>query len=141
MDETAKTYINPLQSLAAYGLKGIFPSKKYCSTFCARFGVGFWGWFWVSVGRLLPVPGLWENLPDGRSPRQRRGGIFHTPRAGLFRLVLTVEQLTNLDFALLCQIDELEEGREADHPEVIAALGRLAEVKRRTAALLGEVQP
>ncbi|MDD2721678.1 MAG: hypothetical protein PHH47_10265 [Gallionella sp.] len=84
---------------------------------------------------------MWENLPGWRTPRQSRGGIFHTPPAGLFRLELTATHLKDLDFALLCQIDELEEGDEATHPEVIEALDNLRTVKRMTAALLNEVQP
>lgn len=32
---------------------------------------------------LLLVASLWENPRDGRSPRQRRGGIFHRLRADL----------------------------------------------------------
>ena len=44
----------------------------------------------VFVAFLLATFSLWENPLDGRSPRQRRGGIFHTLRSGLLRSFFTV---------------------------------------------------
>lgn len=46
----------------------------------------------------------------------------------LLTLTLTEEQLRDLAFAVYCQTCEIQDGDEADHPEVLPVIRRLNEV-------------
>lgn len=58
---------------------------------------------------------------DQQAPQGRAAGLT---------LNLTAEQLNDLAFAVLCQVEDLQDGREADEPEVRQAVQRLNEVLR-----------
>jgi hypothetical protein len=65
---------------------------------------------------------------------------MHPSEKPLLTLTLTEEQLKHLAFAVYCQTVELQDGFEANEPEVIAAIEALNEISRLCIELGNEAQ-
>ena len=59
----------------------------------------------------------------------------------LLTLSLTAEELSTLSFAVYCEVTALQDGPEADEPEVMTAIDRLNAISGRLIALEKGLQP
>ncbi|MDO8207408.1 MAG: hypothetical protein Q7T38_06260 [Gallionella sp.] len=67
-----------------------------------------------------PLLTLTQAAPKERSPE--------APEEQRLTLTLTEEQLRDLAFAVYCHVSGIQDGDEADHPEVVPVIRRLNEV-------------
>lgn len=130
---TKTQHFKPSSSLMACGFKRNSSLKNNCSTFAEGFAGGFC------------VPLKPNSQISGAASRSSREGIsgsdfgqiaLAVPAEGdtrpsekpLLTLTITEEQLRDLAFAVYCQICGIQDGDEADHPEVVPVIRRLNEV-------------